>query len=216
MSELNQEMEQIKQENKVEDIRKDTEKKIRHKENGITVDDLIGNYLKRSSEKLRMEYLKAVIKPVKYVNYLTKCYLAEKIVNKTCLDGNGNVHIDSCRRYFLTTFMILDTWTNIEINSSNFADEYDRLDSVGLIEPIFELIPEKEREQFNLILKMKQDDLITNKYEIHGFITDQLTTAYPEMKKLLEPVIEKLTDKIETLDEKKVAKMLEKVVKFVK
>ena len=203
-------------ESKEDIVTKQTEEK--HKENAITIDKLIDGYLKRTSIKMKEEYLKTVIKVKPYVSYGVKIFLADTIIKTSCLK-DGRVYIDSCKKYLLYIYALIDTYTNIEINQKEWMFQYDRLDSLGLIEPILALIPEKERSTFKTILDMKLDDLMTNKYGIYAYIDEQMDRAAkiaPEIGKAFGPLIEKLSKQIETLDENKIEKMLNRMGKFIK
>lgn len=189
----------------------------KHKENAITIDKLIDGYLKRTSIKMKEEYLKTVIKVKPYVSYGVKIFLADTIIKTSCL-RDGRVYIDSCKKYLLYIYALIDTYTNIEINQKEWVFQYDRLDSLGLIEPILSLVSEKERATFKTILDMKLDDLMTNKYGIYAYIDDQMdrfTTIAPEIAKVFTPLIDKLSKQVETLDENKIEKMLSKLMKVV-
>ena len=189
----------------------------KHKENAITIDKLIDGYLKRTSIKMKEEYLKTVIKVKPYVSYGVKIFLADTIIKTSCL-RDGRVYIDSCKKYLLYIYALIDTYTNIEINQKELVFQYDRLDSLGLIEPILSLVSEKERATFKTILDMKLDDLMTNKYGIYAYIDDQMdrfTTIAPEIAKVFTPLIDKLSKQVETLDENKIEKMLSKLMKVV-
>ena len=195
-----------------------SESEQKHKENAITIDKLIDNYLKRTSIKMKEEYLKTVIKIKPYVSYGVKIFLADTIIKASCLK-DGRVYIDSCKKYMLYIYALIDTYTNIEINQKEWMSQHDRLDSLGLIEPILALIPEKERSTFKTILDMKLDDLMTNRYGIYAYIDEQMDRAAKiatEIGKAFGPLIEKLSKQIETLDENKIEKMLNKFGRFIK
>ena len=195
-----------------------SESEQKHKENAITIDKLIDNYLKRTSIKMKEEYLKTVIKIKPYVSYGVKIFLADTIIKASCLK-DGRVYIDSCKKYMLYIYALIDTYTNIEINQKEWMSQHDRLDSLGLIELILALIPEKERSTFKTILDMKLDDLMTNRYGIYAYIDEQMDRAAritPEIGKAFGPLIEKLSKQIETLDENKIEKMLNRMGKFIK
>ena len=203
-------------ESKEDIVTKQTEEK--HKENAITIDKLIDGYLKRTSIKMKEEYLKTVIKVKPYVSYGVKIFLADTIIKTSCLK-DGRVYIDSCKKYLLYIYALIDTYTNIEINRKEWMFQYDRLDSLGLIEPILALISEKERATFKTILDMKLDDLMTNRYGIYAYIDEQIDRAAkiaPEIGKAFGPLIDELNKQVETLDENKIEKMINKAMKFVK
>lgn len=203
-------------ESKEDIVTKQTEEK--HKENAITIDKLIDGYLKRTSSKMKEEYLKTVIKVKPYVSYGVKIFLADTIIKTSCLK-DGRVYIDSCKKYLLYIYALIDTYTNIEINRKEWMFQYDRLDNLGLIESILALISEKERATFKTILDMKLDDLMTNRYGIYAYIDEQMDRAakiVPELSKAFGPLIEKLSKQVETLDENKIEKMINRAMKFVK
>lgn len=184
-------------------------------EKKISIDTIIKNYNMRSSDKLKREYLLSVIKVKPYLGYGTKMKLADGIIEVACLE-NGYVHIDSCKKYLLYIYAILANYTNLDIKEDGLLFQYNELDKNGLIEEILSIIPEKELTTFKTILDMKQNDLISNKYENHAFINDKLNEFYIEMHKTLHPLIENVGLKLETLDEKKIEKAFNKVAKLLK
>ena len=203
-----------------ENINEETLKvaETKHKENGITIDELIENYSKRATAKMKEEYLRTAIKVVPYIGYGTKIFLADSIIKASCLK-DGQIYVDSCKKYLLYIFALIDTYTNIELDTANWMFQYDELDSLGLIEPILELIPEKETVTFRTILDMKLDDLMTNKYGVYNFISDQtnrIVSVAPEISKAFEPLMNVLVKKLENLDENKIEKMLNKATMMSK
>lgn len=216
---INNKNEEVKNEQLVIEAKTETESsEKKHKENAITIDKLIDGYLQRTSIKMKEEYLKIAIKVKPYIGYGVKIFLADNIIKTSCLK-NGRVYIDSCKKYLLYIYALIDTYTNIEINQKEWMFQYDRLDSLGLIEPILALIPEKERATFKTILDMKLDDLMTNRYGTYAFIDEQMdrfTTIAPEIAKVFTPLVDKLNKQVETLDENKIEKMLNKMMKFIK
>lgn len=205
-------------EQKTENTEQSKQPEKKHKENAITIDKLIDGYSKRTSIKMKEEYLKAVIKVKPYVSYGVKMFLADNIINNSCLK-DGRVYIDSCKKYILYVFALIDTYTNIEITEKQWLFEYDALDSMGLIELILALIPEKEVATFKTILDMKHNDLMTNRYGTYAFIEDQverIVDVTPNLTEAFIPLVEKLNEKLETLDENKIEKMLNKAIRLVK
>lgn len=206
----------ISTESKEDTVIKQPEQK--HKENAITIDKLIDGYSKRATAKMKEEYLRTAIKVVPYIGYGTKIFLADSIIKASCLK-DGQIYIDSCKKYLLYIFSLIDTYTNIELDTANWMFQYDRLDNLGLIEPILELIPEKETVTFRTILDMKLDDLMTNKYGVYNFISDQtnrIVSVAPEISKAFEPLMNVLVKKLENLDENKIEKMLNKATMMSK
>lgn len=188
---------------------------LTERSNRIDLYKLVENYNKRTSTKMKEEFLKSQIKIIPYVEYGTKMFLADQIVNTSCIK-NDNVHIDSCKKYVLYIYTLIKYWTNIDIKETDLLNQYDTLDKYGLVEEILGLIPEKEVVTFKSILDMKQNDLMTNKYENHAFIKEELEKLYPKFDAVISPLLDRLIDKIESLDENKIEKMINRLSGLVK
>lgn len=202
-------------ETKATDTTKSTESKS--KEKRIDLYKLVENYNKRSSTKLKEEFLKAQVKIVPYQGYTTKLFLAQNIINISCMK-DGKVHIDSCKKYIMYIYTMIKFYTNIDIKEKDLMIQYDLLDENNMVEKILDLIPEKERVIFKTILDMKQDDLMTNKYGTHAFIEEQMDRIEGVSSKFSEafaPLVDTLTEKVKTLDENKIEKMLKGAIKYV-
>lgn len=211
----NKEEEEKVDETKATDTTKSTESKSTVKR--IDLYKLVENYKKRSSTKLKEEFLKSQVKIVPYQNYTTKLFLAQNIINTSCMK-DGKVHIDSCKKYIMYFYTMIKFYTNIDIQEKDLMVQYDLLDENGLVEKILALIPEKEVTTMKTILDMKLNDLMTNKYGTHAFIEEQMDRIENISSKFSEafaPVIETLTEKVKTLDENKIEKMLKGAMKYV-
>lgn len=177
---------------------------------------LVETYNKRSSIKMKEEFLKSQIKVVPYLGYGTKMFLANNIVERCCLNETGtSVHMDSCKKYILYVYTLLKYWTNLDIQENDLLIQYDLLDQNDMVEKILMLIPEKEVSTFGTILDMKVSDYLTNNCNTQAFINNKLNEFYPEFSKVVMPIVEKLNDKLNILDESKIEKILKNVVKIV-
>ena len=79
---------------------------------------LVETYSKRSSIKMKEDFLKSQIKIVPYLGYGTKMFLANNIVEQCCL-RNNDVYVDSCKKYILYIYTLLKYWTNIDIQEND-------------------------------------------------------------------------------------------------
>ncbi len=65
-------------------------------------------------------------------------------------DGNtqsrktGNIKLDSVVQYLLFNRIIIEYYTNLEIETKGFYEEYDMLCQNGIMEQIASLIPKEE------------------------------------------------------------------------
>lgn len=119
----------------------------------------------------------------KYVPYLEKVTRCEKLINITCYDDNNNFYRKSAMQALLFTLMLIDIYTDIDIDFSNPANEYDTLEKDGHIEKIMQCIPKSEESQFRAILSMTQDDFIANERNITSFIEHKAETLVQLLNK---------------------------------
>lgn len=180
----------------------------------INVYKLVKNYNGFSSIKLKESFLTSQIKIVPYIGYGTKMFLADQIVKNTCLKDK-NIYVDSCKRYILYIYTLLKYWTNLDIEEKDLLVQYDLLDQNDLVEKILALIPEKEIATFKTILDMKQNDIMTNNYNVQSFINNKLLEFYPEFSKAVMPLVENLNDKLNNFDKNDIIKIMENLNKFV-
>lgn len=187
----------------------------------------VGGYDKCANGTAKDAYINRTLKVENYISYMRKMDEATKIVNASSYqviideDGNakrGNIRINSPIRFALTIMSMVDLYTNISIDVSKFLEEFDMLNRFGLVEKIMAKIPESENAEFNTIVSMTYDDLMTNENEIHRFIESQVqrvTDVLSFITKASEPVMAKLAEKISAMDEADIEKLGNKVNKII-
>ena len=131
---------------------------------------------------------------------------------KTCChlkDENGEdsyyVKVSSPFKYLSTVRQIIIRYTNIIFNDSankSFINEYDMLMSCGLLDKVLTSIPQRELQEFNSICNMVYDDIMTNYYEPHGFITNNLSRITNVLNKASIPLFNSLSKKVSNMDDK--------------
>ncbi|WP_346961245.1 hypothetical protein [Clostridium sp.] len=179
----------------------------KNNENKINVINLIEDYEKLTSDKSKEDYLKAKIKINNYIDYGTKMFIAENIINSSCLKNN-NIYIDSCKRYILYIYALLANYTNLDIHENELLLQYDLLEKHGLLDIILDMIPEKEIVTFKTILDMKQNDLMTNKYEIHAFISDKINS----FTDIVEGFANSINQKIDSMDNTEMNNLINSII----
>ena len=143
--------------------------------------------------------------------------LADKLAKVTTLDKNtGNVNVKSDINYLLFCRMIIEQYTDLQVKTEGFYEEYDLLNESGLLDKIMQMIPEKEIAEFKMICDMKKSDLLQNKYENHAFIADQVERFGTLIGITLKPVLEKISEQIENMSDEDVEKFTNKVEKLLK
>ena len=179
--------------------------------------DFIEKYNAIATDRLKEDYLKENLKITTYLPFLTKVTLADKLAKITALDKDtGNVNVKSDVNYLLFCRMIIEQYTDLQVETEGFYEEYDLLNESGLLDKIMQMIPEKEIAEFKMICDMKKSDLLQNKYENHAFIADQVERFGTLIGVTLNPVLEKISGQIENMSEEDVEKFANKFEKLLK
>ncbi len=178
------------------------------------------NYKNRATDKLKNDYLKYGLHVKTYLPFLTKVTLADKLAKVTTLDKDtGNVNVKSDVNYLLFCRMIVEQYTDLQVETEGFYEEYDLLNESGLLDKIMQMIPEEEITEFKMIGDMKKDDIIFNQSTPKAFINQQIERVSTILGVTLKPVLDKLATELENMDEKdieKLSKALERGFKRVK
>lgn len=201
-------------------------------EKNFSVKEFVSKYTS-TAKQMRTSFFSNELKTEEYINYNKKLLLAEKIVKlstyatepvikngEVVKDENGNVQyrqtnqirVNSCMRYVLFVYTIIQNYTNINMDNTKLLDEFDLLNKEGLIEQIFAIINEKEIQEFNKVVQMTFDDFMVNNATPQSFISNQVQRVTDVLGALLQPVVKK----IESLDEKEIEKLSRHMEKMLK
>lgn len=178
----------------------------------ITIKQFVNEYNKRPIQT-REKYLKDNLKIITYVPFLTKNTLAEKLVNISTYkyedykkeDGTTGrrktdiIQVNSAVQYLLFCRLIVENYTNLVCETDSFYEEYDLLKSSGLLDILMvntdernSLIPCDELSEFKTIVDMKKNDLFTNSFEIHNYISNTINRLGDVSEVFFKPISEKL------------------------
>ena len=191
-------------------------------------------------DKLKGDYLKENIKITPYISFIKKDALAQNIVNATTYkfedytkeDGTigrrrtNQIQVNSTAQMLLFYRVIIENYTDLEVETEGFYEEYDALNESGVLFELtadFEghpsLIPAKEISELRGMIELKQRDIMTNQYEIHSYISNQIERITEVGSVVLKPVLDKLATELENMDDSKIEKLskaLERGLKRVK
>ena len=160
-----------------------------------------------ATDRLKEDYLNDNLHIKTYLPFLTKVTLADKLAKVTTLDKDtGNVNVKSDVNYLLFCRTIIEQYTDLQVETEGFYEEYDLLNESGLLDKIMQMIPEKEITEFKMICDMKKDDIIFNQSTPKAFINQQIERITTIASVTLKPILEKLVDEFENLDDKKIEK----------
>ena len=205
----------------------------------VTVKQFCKEYSNRI-DKLKGDYLKENLKITPYLPFIKKDVLAQNIVNATTYkfedytkeDGTtgrrrtNQIQVNSTAQMLLFYRVIIENYTDLEVETEGFYEEYDALNESGVLFELtadFEghpsLIPAKEISELRGMIDLKQRDIMTNQYEIHSYISNQIERITEVGSVVLKPVLDKLATELENMDEKdieKLSKTLERGLKRIK
>ena len=174
----------------------------------INIGDFMDIYKSKKTEEKENFVKEHVIN--RYVPYEQKADVAKAIVDSSCWktektsDGNlvNVLQINSVAKYMLTYMAMVDLYTDIERQKTDgkILEDFNVLNSFRVFDLIIANIDSRELKEFNMIVKMTYDDLMTNEYENHAFISKQLHRFGELIGVTLSPIISQLDmSKIERL-----------------
>ena len=161
----------------------------------IEVKDFVDRYVKFNTTTAKETYLKTAVKFVDYINFEIVEVLCDQILANSCIDKNGNVKVDTCKKYLMYIYVIFDQYTNITVHSDKWLEEFNLLSKAGLVEAVCQLMPESLITTLDSVLKMKTDDMMTNYYEPHAFISNQVIKYVP----MIHGVIDRFLNGVEKI-----------------
>ena len=188
-------------------------------------------------DKLKGDYLKENLKIITYLPFIKKDALAQNIVNATTYKfedytkedettgrrRTNQIQVNSTAQMLLFYRVIIENYTDLEVETEGFYEEYDALNESGVLFELtadFEghpsLIPAKEISELRGMVDLKQRDIMTNQYEIHSYISNQIERVSTILGATLKPVLEKISGQIENVSEEDVEKFANKVEKLLK
>lgn len=191
-------------------------------------------------DKLKEDYLKENLKITTYLPFIKKDALAQNIVNATTYkfedytkeDGTtgrrrtNQIQVNSTAQMLLFYRVIIENYTDLEVETEGFYEEYDALNESGVLFELTadfdghtSLIPAKEISELRGMVDLKQRDIMTNQYEIHSYISNQIERITEVGSIVLKPVLDKLATELENMDDSKIeklSKVLEKGLKRIK
>ena len=199
--------------------------------------DFIEKYNAIATDRLKEDYLKENLKITTYLPFVKKDALAQNIVNATTYkfedyikeDGTtgrrrtNQIQVNSTAQMLLFYRVIIENYTDLEVETEGFYEEYDALNESGVLFELagdFEghpsLIPAKEISELRGMIDLKQRDEMTNQYETHSFISNQVERFGTLIGVTLKPVLEKISEQIENMSDEDVEKFTNKVEKLLK
>lgn len=196
----------------------------------MKIREFVDGYNRCVNQQLKDRFIKDKLEINPYVSIIQKDTYSQIIVNATMYeqedyeDENGEtkrrktdkIKVNSIVQYIQFCRFVIQLYTNLEIENGGFAEEYDLLKSSGLLdllmvgyENVPPLIPTEEISEFRTILDLKAKDAMTNSYELHSFISNQIERFGKLANLSLSPILDVLKEKIESIPNEDMDKAVE-------
>ena len=151
----------------------------------MTVKEFVTNYNKTKNIE------KHIIKT--YVPYAEKITLCTKILEITCYEKISEdekiFKMNTPSRKMMFMLVLVDTYTDIDINFQNVLEDFDILSEKELLGAIIKAIPENEVTLFSSLLDMCLDDLITNTRDLIPWMENKIKASSIVINTVLESLI---------------------------
>lgn len=186
----------------------------------ITIKNFCERYNNIATKQLKDQFIKDNLEITSYVPFVKKDALIGNLLKTTMIDKEtGNVKVNSSAEYLFMTRIFIENYTNLTVETKGFFEEYDELKKSGLFNILLigddtttPLIPYEEIAEFKHLLSIKRNDILTNRYEIHSFITEQVERFKALGEATLTPLMDAVSKKLDEIPKED----LDKVVEFAK
>lgn len=170
----------------------------------MLIKDFIDEYNKITTSEGKREYIENTIIKRTYVPVLEKMALVKDLVQRTMyktdrIDENGKtktvvtdeIKKDSILRHILFRRLLIEAYTNLEIESNTFLDEYDMLRSNRIFDALMchDVIPFAEIDEFSDFIAFEIEDVIFNETTTQAFVRKELDKL-STITDIILPIIE--------------------------
>lgn len=170
----------------------------------MKIDTFIALYKTKKTDEDKLNAVKQIMKN-KRVSYADKVdqagIIAKNSYHQKQKDINGEEREvffqNSAAKYMLYSLTLVDLYTTLDIDFKKALEQFEELNG-EILDNIINLIDERERKEFQMLLEFACDDLLVNEYEAHAFIREQVERFSNLFGTILVPVLENIdVDKIE-------------------
>lgn len=187
----------------------------------MKIREFVEGYVNRI-DKLKEQYINDNLKITKYIPFIQKDAIARVVVDRSTYryetykkeDGTigsrktNEIQVNSSVQYLLFCRVVIENYTDLEIETEEFFEEYDDLKQSGLLDKLMvgsenvpPIIPADEISELRMLIDMKQKDEIFNRTEIHNYISEQVGRFTDLLKVVSEPFIKELSNRLNELKE---------------
>ncbi len=108
---------------------------------------------------------------------------------------------NSAAKYMLYYLTLVDLYTDLEVDFKESLDTFEKING-SILDTIISYIDDRELKEFQMLLDFACDDILTNEYEMHSFIKNQVERFGSLFGNIVAPALQGLDlGKIEELIE---------------
>lgn len=176
----------------------------------VSVKEFVKTIKNRASEDARRVYIEGTLAVKDYERYEVVCAICDQIIANSYFTTDGQFKVDSCKKYLLYVSALLNTYTNIRFDENDMLGDFNLLQRYGLIDVIINYIPEAQVAMFDSVLNMKSNDIMTNYYEPHAFVKEQVVKFAPLIHGWIESFLSAAESFMGEIDMNKVRNIVQK------
>lgn len=173
----------------------------------MKVKELCDGYKAIALEAAKADYLKKNIKIRQYVPYAEKVNELRGLVIASHIRDDGEIIMNSPKQYLCNMLAIMILYTDLEVNKDNWTEEYDMLREARLMDPILDMIPGDDLQEFDILRKMILDDFLDNEASARSWI-NRLVQKFSEK---LNSGMMKLAETLDKIDLEEIKKSIDLV-----
>lgn len=192
----------------------------------MTVKEFCKKYDNMATQKFKDDFIKDNLKITSYIPMLRKNALADIIARRTVYEyetyvtddgqtksrSTGNVKINSFVGYIMFVRVMIEEYTNLEIDKEHFDTDYDALKISGLLNKLMNgdnsLIPAEEIVELRTIVEMKKNDFLAIESSIDIFVRRQIDRFMTLGEATLTPLVDVVKEKLDSLSEEDLGKLV--------
>ena len=184
----------------------------------MKIKEFVEKYNAIATDRLKEDYLNSNLHIKTYLPFLRKDAIATVLVDRSTYkfepytkeDGTiGNkktdeIKLNSVAQYLLFCRVVIENYTNLEVETDSFCEEYDALKQCGLLDKLMvgtenvpPMIPADEIGELRMLTDMKQKDEIFNHTEIHNYITKQIDRFSNLANVISKPIMDIIAERLE-------------------
>jgi len=172
---------------------------LKEKIMSIKLNSFINVFKTKKNDEEKLELVKKHINN-EYIPYEHKVAVAQTIIDNSfwkkevLSDGTETkvLHIDSVVKYMMFCMCVIDLFTDIERNKKSMLEDFNTLNSFRIFDLIIQCVNQRELDEFNMILDFLSKDTIQNEFEIHSYITKQVSRFADLFGSAILPALENL------------------------